>query len=126
MAQGSFGSLCFFCFTSSPPPALKPYIFPWRQVGGDLIFTRKFMATQAQLANAERFYQTIRQALGSLKAISSAYTPAINFYNGLSAGQKTALLALKNIDQTELESALSTLSTITTSINTLPGVEPSF
>ncbi len=84
------------------------------------------MATQAQLANAERFYQTIRQSISALKADSSAYTPAINFYNGLNAAQKTALLALKDIDQTELESVLTALSGITTSVNSLPSVSPSF
>lgn len=82
------------------------------------------MATQQQLANADRFVGVIRNAVVQLQAIPASYATAIALYNGLTAPQKATFLALKNLDGAEFDAIIATLSTISTAINALPNVNP--
>jgi hypothetical protein len=84
------------------------------------------MATNAQLADAQKFFGVIRGAIVTLQGLQPQVASAITKYNGLTAGQKTGLLALINLDQAEADSIISALTTINTNINSLPNVTPSF
>ena len=82
------------------------------------------MATQQQIANADRFVGILRNAVVQLQGIPTSYAAAIALYNGLTPTQKTSFLALKNLDQAEFEAIIATLSTIAADIATLPNINP--
>ena len=84
------------------------------------------MATNAQLADASKFFGTIRSAITQLQSLQAQVAPAMARYNSLTPAQKTALLNLINLDQTEADSIVSALATINTGINALPNVNPTF
>lgn len=84
------------------------------------------MATNQQLADAERFFSLIKSSVSQLQNVKNSYSVAVNKYNGLTAPQKTALLSLVNLDQAEVDSIISQLNTITTAVNALPNVNATF
>lgn len=98
------------------------------------------MATQSQIASAQKALGVARNMVVTLKALPAQNTglftgwnALVTAYNALTAPQKTAFLAIVNLDQTEFESNITainniqtSLGNITSAINALPSVDPTF
>ena len=98
------------------------------------------MATQSQIASAQKALGTARNTITALKGLPSTnqnlfsgWNLMVTLYNSLTAPQKSGFLAIVNLDQTEFESNITAVNAIQTSltnvvaaINALPSVDPTF